>query len=594
MCIFQTDFARLSRKHPGNTCNKRFRLRIIFTLAFLWSSLVVWRLYELQIANVDTWEEWALKQHLDEIEVASERGPILDRNGKLLAVSVPAGSIYVRPKKATERERIFKELAPRLNMKKQEIESILSSKSPFVWIKRQVPRALAEEIGELKIKGVDYLLEARRYYPYNHAASTLMGKVGIDGRGLSGLEALYEKKLHKEDLKRRVSRDALGNVIHVLGDEDSTFEPPKGDALSLTLDADLQLIVDEELEKGRVDAVAKRAYAVLVDSESGDILALSQAPSANLNIEKLRSKSDLKNFIFETVIEPGSIMKPIIAGAAIDLGLSRPTDMINCEGGRFPFSTHVIKDVHAQGTISLRDVIVRSSNIGITKVGLKLGKERLFGVLQRFGFGEYSGLQFPGETRGILRDVESWAPVDVATHSFGQGIAVTPLQIVRAVSAIANGGTLPDLSLFSDSSTSEDNPRVLSENAASLTREMMYGVVEDSHGTGKQAAIEGLRVGGKTGTAQKARAQGRGYEPGAYVSSFVGFVDGTPVGVSKTYTLLVMVDEPKGGVIYGGALAAPVFKRIMVRALKFLSTQRQLQPDLVPSAPKLHSIQFSG
>jgi cell division protein FtsI (penicillin-binding protein 3) len=269
-------------------------------------------------------------------------------------------------------------------------------------------------------------------------------------------------------------------------------------------------------------------------------------------------------------------MKPIVAAAAVDAGVVTPKELINCENGRFPFSKHTIKDVHPSGVISFYDVVVRSSNIGMTKVGIRMGSERLYSYLRKFGFGQSSQLGLPGESAGILRAEPSWSKVDVATHSFGQGVAVTPLQVVRAIAAIANGGVLPQLSVVIGEQGIPKGNRIISERAASAARDMMYGVVEDEHGTGAKAVIPGLRVGGKTGTAQKAHPKGRGYMAGAYVASFVGFADGAPLGVSRNVTVMVIIDEPRAKSIYGGTLAAPVFQRVVDRSFKFLATKNQL------------------
>lgn len=571
------------------------RLGILGVLAIAWTGLLVWRLYSLQISDFETWQDWAIRQHVAELQVASERGPVLDRNGKLLAVSVPAGSIYLRPKQVTDRDKVSRELAKILDVKPALIAQKFSTKQPFVWVKRQIPRFQTDQVEKLGLPGVGVVMESRRFYPYNQASSALIGKVGIDGVGLSGIESLFEKKLHVEHVKTRVAKDALGNIIQVSDGSDGGFFVPKGDALRLTIDADLQIIMDEELEAGRRNANAKQAMAVMVDSDTGEIVALSQSPSYNFNLPSTDSKKALHNLLVEAVFEPGSTMKPIVAAAAIDAGVLSPTDMINCENGRFFFATHTIKDVHPSGTIPFFDVVVRSSNIGMTKAGMRLGSERLYQYLRRFGFGQSTNLGLAGESAGILRPVGSWSKVDVATHSFGQGVAVTPLQIVRATAAIANGGILPQLSVVVEEDGLPRGTRILSDRAASLAREMMIGVVEDEHGTGGKAKLEGFKVGGKTGTAQKADPNGRGYQAGNYVASFVGFVDGSTAGVSRNLTTMVVMDEPHAKSIYGGTLAAPVFQKIMDRTFRFLATRHELgvgsgrSPSFVKPLPDLDS-----
>ena len=345
--------------------------------------------------------------------------------------------------------------------------------------------------------------------------------------------------------------------------------------MQLTVDADLQMILDEELEAGRAAANAKQAMAVMIDSSTGEVIALSQAPSFNFNLPDNNDKRALKNLLVEAVFEPGSILKPLVTAASIEEKVVRPSDMIDCEKGRYSFGGHVIKDVHPSGVVSVADVVIRSSNIGMTKIGSMLGANKLYSYLEKFGLGQSTNLGLPGETGGILRPLKSWSKVDVATHSFGQGVAVTPLQMVRAMASIANGGVLPNLSILHDG-VKKPGTRVVSQKVAEQMQEILYGVVENEHGTGGKAKIEGLRVGGKTGTAQKAVLHGRGYQSGAYVSSFVGFVDGSPWGVSKNYTLMVSIDEPRAGSIYGGAVAAPVFQKAMTRAIQFIATRNSL------------------
>ncbi len=578
--LLNFDYARRGERSAtpeSSGAGRGFRLYLIGAAAIGWVSLLTYRLYALQIADFSTWRGWAAKQHVAEVEVASERGPILDRNGRLLAVSVPAGSVYVRPRQISDSARVSKELAKHLDMKPSQVTAKLSAKQPFVWIKRQLPRYKTDQISALNLQGVGVMLESRRFYPYNQAASALIGKVGVDGKGLSGVEGLHEKKLHVAHTTSKVGRDALGKIIQVGGDlSDSTFSVPRGDALQLTIDADLQIIMDEELEIGRKAANAKQAMAIMIDSDTGEVVALSQSPNYNFNVAHNDSKNALRNLLVEAVFEPGSTMKPLVAAAAIDAGVARPTDMVDCENGRFPYSTHTIKDVHPSGVISVSDVVVRSSNIGMTKLGIRLGSDRLYNYLRKFGFGQPSGLGLSGESAGILRPVKSWSKIDVATHSFGQGIAVTPLQVVRAVASIANGGVLPKLSVVMGDYGPPAGERILSKKSADIAKEMMYGVTEDEHGTGSKAKVEGVRVGGKTGTAQKAVANGRGYAAGLYVASFVGFVDATSVGIERNLTTMVVIDEPHAGTIYGGTLAAPVFQKIMERSLKFIGARREL------------------
>jgi len=575
--LIENDFARKA-KHPGKSASPELRtsrLKIILAGSMCWVFLIVFQLYNLQIAEVDRWQESAFRQHFVDFKLSPERGPIYDRNNRLMAVSVPAGSVYVRPRQVKDKPLAALKIASVLNLDPASVEKKLSSPSPFVWIKRQTPKVHAEKVTALGLQGVGHVLESKRFYPYNQAASTLIGRVGVDGTGLSGLEAAYNKRLHSDYTSSTVGRDAFGSMIAVGLERGSIeavpFALPRGNEVQLTLDAGIQLIMDEELERARRESNAKALMAAMIDADTGEILAMGQSPTANFNQKRSITDSDLRNLVTETVFEPGSILKTMVAAGAIEANLIKATDVIDCQNGRFAVGRHQIRDVYPQDKLTLRDIVIRSSNIGMSKVGFMMGKEKLHASLADFGFGELISLGLPGETRGILRSPDRWREIDIATHSFGQGVAVTPLQMVRAVSAIANGGVLPSVHIIAGQATG--SRRVISRSTADIMKDVMVGVVKDERGTGKRAAIENVLIGGKTGTAQKADPNGRGYLKNSYIASFVGFADATDIGVNRRLSLIVVVDEPNTSSIYGGVLAAPVFKRIMERSLHTLQVQ---------------------
>jgi len=559
-----------------NKGTRFFRLSCIYVIALIWSFAVVVRLFMLQLGDTDFWRNWGKKQHYSKIELAPERAPMYDRNGKLVAVSVPNGSVYIRPKqvKKKDREKIVLALTETLDVDPDFLRKLLDSKQPFVWVKRQIPKEIAERIKEFSFRGVGYEIEPKRYYPYNEAGGALIGRVNIDGKGLSGLEALYDKFLSGNAMKAIVTRDALGHKIIEKG-KLNNFEPPKGNDLHLTIDIEMQQILDQELMKGREEFAAKAALGALVNAMTGDIWALGQAPSYNFNKSKIEAKDALMNRTIEMVFEPGSIMKPIVTAAALDFGVVRPTDIIDCEAGRYRFGGHTIKDTHHVGAVTVSDVVVHSSNIGMTKIGEKLGRDNLYEALVNFGFGQAIGLGLSGETSGILRKKERWSTVDIATHSFGQGVAVTPLQMIRALSSVVNGGILPKLRVIDNGEGLTGN-RIITAKTAAEMRDIMFQVVESDHGTGKKAAIKGIRIGGKTGTAQKARKDGRGYAAGKYVASFMGFADASSIGVNDRLALIIMVDEPSKGSIYGGTVSAPIFRNTMIRVVHELARRQHL------------------
>lgn len=553
---------------------RRERVVVLFILFVVVILVIICKLYVVQLVYPDKYLTIAGRKSFSTYTLASERGKIVDRNEKILAVSVPAASVYIRTKtiKQADKNKVAELVADALKINPEDVLEKINSSEPFVWVKRQIPRELARRVDQLKLPGVGYFLESKRYYPYNNSGSALIGKVGVDGNGLSGVERTFEESLNKAIRNIQVSKDAHGKIINKSYEE---TELPKGDTIELSIDSEYQQIIDQELEAGRMKAKAKAAMAVLADAETGEILAMSQSPSHNFNEVSKDPKNELRNLLVEAVFEPGSIMKPIVTAQAIELGLTKASEIIFCENGKFKFGKHTINDVHPQGKLSVRDIVVRSSNIGMTKLGMRFGMDRLYKSLTDFGFGMPTNLNLDGESNGILRKIKNWSAIDVATHSYGQGVSVTPLQMVRAISAIFNGGYMIDLSLKKLNATQVKRHKILSPNTADEVTEMMYAVVEDEHGTGSKAKIPEVRVGGKTGTAQKASPKG-GYMAKAYISSFIGFADATNLGVKKKLVLLVSIDEPNCGVIYGGALAAPVFQRAMSRILNSEITRFEL------------------
>ncbi len=550
---------------------KSRRYWLVFFMS-IWAFVLVWRLYYLQIYGAYNLKDRGAGQHFKKISRSSERGNIYDRDGKIMALSVEAPSVFVHPQKLKDKEKAAQTLSKILSMPKEEILNKFNTKMPFVWIKRKTSRDIAEKITNLKDPAIQTEKEFKRIYPYSKAASTLIGKVGLDEVGLSGLEAVFDKKLRGKAKKEIITKDALGKTIKTTNTD--SFEVLKGEDINLTIDADIQLIVDEEVEKARENLNAKAVIATMIDAYTGDILAMSQSPGINFNNPSSTSQKDLKNLVIETVFEPGSIFKPIVASIAYEFKAANENDMFDCELGRYSYGGKIIKDSHPSGVLSFRDVVIKSSNIGMTKIADRLGKEKLYKSLSAYGIGKVVKLDFPGETPGIFRHYSKWAKVDVATHSFGQGVAVTSLQILRALASYVNQGFLVDLRLLKSKPIKKE--RIVSEKTANFMKDVLIDVVSASYGTGKRARVDGYTVGGKTGTAQKAKENGRGYAEGKYIASFVGFVDTVPLDIPIMPLLIVSVDEAHSDSIYGGALAGPVFKDIMQRTMMRLESKKLL------------------
>jgi cell division protein FtsI (penicillin-binding protein 3) len=580
LSFLQRDFAGINAWRRGAVCSaedRRKRLVALFAGGCIWLLIVAARLVSLQVTDADRWRSWASRQHVSELQLASVRGPILDRHGDYLALSVTTGSVYVHPQQIQDRALAADRISELAGIAEEDARRALNSNKPFVWIARQIPLQRAQEIAALGIKGVGYFHESRRFYPRGRVGGALVGRVGLDGNGLSGLELLFEQRLHPQGRRAPVVRDAFGKLILLPHEGAMTPEIPEGVALQLTIDAEIEEALQLGLDEAKETFSAKAAMGVMIDAATGEILALAQSPSENFNGDKVKSHEALQNLVVETVFEPGSVMKPLIAALALNAGVVTPEEMIDCELGSFRYGKHRIKDVHGSGVISFHDVVVRSSNIGMTKVGDRMGAASLYEGLRSLGFGRSTNIGFQAESAGIIRHYQKWAKVDVATHSFGQGVAVTPLQVVRGLATVVNDGVQMPLRLVlprEEQPDIEKVTRVVSLETARAVQKMMVDVVVDEHGTGNSAAIEGVRVGGKTGTAQKARKNGRGYEPGAYMSSFIGFVDPRPLGISTLPVLMIIVDEPRKGSIYGGTVAAPAFRKVMKQTLRLLSTRR--------------------
>ncbi len=573
---------------------RRERLKIVTFFICFWVLLLISRLFYLQINKSISWETRATKQQKSYVKVAPERGMIFDRKLRPLAVSVPSKSVYVRPSNIIDKSFAAESLARVLKLEKEYVNKKLASKSPFVWLKRQIPEVLAKKALDLKIKGVNYVTEPKRYYPYKKAASTFIGKVGIDGNGLSGLELNKDKFLTGEERKADFYRDANGRSLRFEGVGEDAFSVSKGNSLTLTIDAEIQSIVDEELEKAYKKYNAKSVFAGMLNARTGEILALSQAPGINFNKPLKVGHKFTGNQLIESVFEPGSIFKPIVAAVALELGFVNHNELFDCENGSFKFGRRRIRDVHPNDFLTLEDIVIRSSNIGMSKIGMRLGKRVLHNSIREFGFGEKINFGLPGETPGILRKYQKWADIDVATHSFGQGLAVTGLQLLRSYAVLVNGGLMPEVQIFKKSNI-RDMPRkrVISENIANYMRNVLVKVVEDEHGTGSNAKIENIVIGGKTGTAQKAMENGKGYKKDKYISSFMGFADAKSFGLEDEIVLLVSVDEANTDSIYGGTLAAPVFKQIIERSLGLLTSKLESeQEEVLDSGFRLASLEF--
>lgn len=543
-----------------------FLILLTFTAGFIY---LIQQLYQIQVVDGETLREKAEEQHQVSFRLPPRRGIIYDRNHKELAINITVDSIYAHPSRVKSVEEVGEKLSPILGISPAIIRERLKSDRPFVWLARKVERGRGAKVRQLNLDGLDYVEETKRFYPKGKLASHLLGFVGLDGEGLEGLELYYERYLRGTPGWGRTERDARGRKILPFRDQYSS--PRHGLHLILTIDEVIQHIAERELERVFRESRAKGAIIVIMEPETGKILALANQPTFRPNSFYNYRSAWRRNRAVTDGFEPGSTFKVITAAAGLEEGLFRLEDRIFCEWGSYRLPGRTIRDVHPQGWLTFKEVIEKSSNIGTVKIAQALEKEKLYSYISSFGFGDRTGINLPGEGEGLVQPPRSWSKFSLPSISFGQELMVTAIQLVSAVSAIANGGVLMQPGIV-DSILNEEGKvvrrfaprprrRVISAGTAEKLTKALVGVVEE--GTGRAAGLKGYRVAGKTGTAQKAGVGG--YLPGKYVASFAGYLPALEPRVS----ILVVIDEPQG-VYYGGVVAAPVFHRVAEQVMAYL------------------------
>ena len=542
------------------------RLIVLIVIIVGWSGAIGARLYELQVGRHEEFKQRARDQQHDTITIAAPRGTIYDRKGRELAVSVQAESIFAEPNRMKNRAATAKALAEVLGLDATELEKKFDPKRGFVWVARKLDPELAAEVKALGLKHVRSLYESRRYYPMGNLAAHVLGFVGMDDSGLSGLEARYEDVVAGRAGSRLLIRDAHSQGVAIPGYP--VAEPEPGRDLHLTIDASLQYLAETELARAVTETRAKGGVIVLLDPRDSAVLAMASAPSFDPNRFGDSPKLSWRNRAVEEVFEPGSTFKMVTAAATFQNHVISPEDELFCEEGSILVGRTRIRDHKPFGRLSFREVIEKSSNVGVIKVALRLGDERLHSMIRSFGFGETTGIDLPGETAGIVNPLSRWRDNSKAYVSFGQEVSVTPIQMANAFATVANRGVRNrpyvargigrdggvDPILREAGAAEAIDPHI----AVTLSR-VLETVVET--GTGRRAQVPGYRVAGKTGTAEKV-IPGVGYSATARMASFIGYLparDPRLVG-------FVMLDEPRGRT-HGGEVAAPVFSAIMSKAL---------------------------
>ncbi|MDI1481520.1 penicillin-binding protein [Polyangium sp. y55x31] len=569
----------------------RIRMGILCGMMGLGLGVIVSGAHRIQVEDGQDWYDLAERQRQRRLHVTPKRGTIYDRNGASLAESVEVPSIsldavellrgiedrYLPMRIQQYGERI----AQALNLPQEEVVDKISRRRRFVWLKRRVSeaevaavRALGEKNQRYPLRGLQIEGEGHRFYPNRELGGPLIGFVSPDGEGREGLELALDHELRGKSSEVRGLRDRSGRLIFSEGIEDEAALA--GHNVYLTIDKGIQFTAERELEAAMKTYEATGGAVVVVDPSSGEILAMASAPGYNPNDYSVADPDARRNRCVVDRFEPGSTMKVFSIGTALAARSVNPTASIYCEEGNMAIDNVVIHDTHPAKYLSVTQILSLSSNIGTAKIALGLGEQRLYEGMRRFGFGDTTGIPFPGESMGVLRPRgRPWVSVETAAASFGQGISVTTLQLTMAMAAIANGGKLLEPVLIKrvtdggGTMLSETQPRVrreaVSPTVAKLMSEMLVAVTE-GEGTGVEAAIPGFRVAGKTGTAQKIDPATGRYTDTHYVASFAGFVPAD----KPRLVIAVVLDEPLGGTYGGGSVAAPVFRRIGEMALRYL------------------------
>ncbi len=532
------------------------RFRTVAVLFF-----IVWGALWVRAGYVQLWEgpflaERARRQHMSAETVSMPRGMITDRNGHILARSVECRSVYANPNAVTDVDATSTALAGLLGRPVDQIRPLLAKKRSFVWIARRVDDATAEAIRQADLPGVDLSREYERIYPYRQVAGQLLGFVGLDGKGLEGVERSFDDQLGGLSVRQAVQRDAAGRQFYV----DSDYEAQPADDVRLTLDLQGQSIAEEEIAKAVDEYGAKWGGVLVVDVPSGDILAWAQYPFFNPNSYNQYRPGEYRNRLAQDALEPGSTFKPFLIASALQEGVVNRETTFNCENGLWKTRYITIRDdTHPKNTVqTVAQILANSSNIGCGKIGLELGAVKYQRYLSRLGFGERTGLRL-SESRGILRPAREWSEADLISSSFGQSLSVTVAQMAQGFLTLANQGVYKPLRLVATDDVGGGEQRIFSKNTTKEVLSMMREVVDG--GTGRRAAIPGVSVAGKTGTAQKAR---RGKYGSERTASFVGLVPAE----KPQYLVVIFIDEPSK-VKYGGVIAAPVFKAVTSRVMAY-------------------------
>ncbi|MEJ2127285.1 MAG: penicillin-binding transpeptidase domain-containing protein [Woeseiaceae bacterium] len=546
------------------------RLTLVGAFFALIAFSLVARAVHLQVFNKDFLNQQADTRHLRTEKISAHRGTITDRNGEPLAISTPVDSIWANPKKLAPAVDHLPKLARVLGVDPQQLMRRVtrSMDKEFLYLKRHLSPEQAEQVLALKLPGVNVQREYRRYYPAGEVAGHLVGFTDIDDEGQEGLELAFNHWLAGESGAKRVLKDRLGRSVENV---ESISPPHHGKELRTSIDLRIQYLAYRRLKAAIQQHNAESGSIVILDVQTGEVLAIVNQPTYNPNDRSQFSAERYRNRAITDIFEPGSSIKPLVVAAALESGDYRPSSIVDTAPGYVVVGPKTIEDSRNLGRISLTTILARSSNVGVTKLAMSLEPDQLWTTMTHFGLGSLTSSGFPGESAGLLTHFSHWRPINQATLAYGYGVSVTPLQLAQAYSALGGNGVLRPVSLVALDTPAKGN-RVMSAESASAVRRMLEEVVRPG-GTGTKAAVAGYRIAGKTGTAWKFAVGG--YSEDKYISIFAGLAPASDPKLAA----VVVIDEPHGELYYGSDVAAPVFADVMAESLRLLA----IPPDAMPT-----------
>ena len=558
----------------------RFRLYALSGMLCLWLLIICLRLVYLQIFCYGDFERRAMHQQQRSFDLSPKRGIIYDRSGRELAMSIQVDSAFVVPSEAPDLANTVSLIARITQEDPRVVLADCLAHKTFCWVARKADAEVIERIRALNLQGIHFQKEPKRFYPKRELAAQVLGYVGTDDQGLSGLERQFNQQLRGKPGKLMISVDARKRWFASV-----EKEPESGNSVVLTIDQNIQYIAERELERGMEETRAIAGTAIVENPHTGEILALTNRPTFNPNIRKEIRNEALKDRAVSDVYEPGSTFKMVTISAGLEEKVTRPDEMFDCQMGSIVINGMRIRDSRPHGMLSVADIIAESSDVGAIKVALRLGDERFYKYIRAFGFGQQTGIELPSETRGLTKPVERWSKVSIGAISMGQEIGISPLQLASLISTIANDGVHVPPRIVAGTMVPQDVPqntpqtiafqpgegtRVISSLTAAEMRQMLQGVV--LHGTGRKALLEGYSSAGKTGTAQKVDPATGGYSKTKYVASFAGFAP-----INDPQIAVVVILDSAVGLHQGGQISAPVFQRITQQVLEYLHVPHDVQ-----------------